>query len=257
MNTTLTDKTVMITGATSGIGRATAITLAKNGCGKMLLIGRREERLRALQEEVAALGTQAHYIVLDVRNRELVASTFATLPQGYEKIDVLLNNAGLASGLDRFDEASIDDFEVMIDTNIKGLLYVSKAITPHMIKAQQGHIINIASIAGKEVYAAGNVYCATKHAVDALTRAMRLDLVQHGIKVAQMAPGAVNTEFSTVRFHGDSDKASHVYDGYTPLTGEDIAEALLFMITAPTHVNIADMLILPVAQGDSRTFIRK
>ena len=192
-----------------------------------------------------------------MRDKSAVDRAFGQLPKGFERVDVLLNNAGLASGLDTFDNADMNDIEVMIDTNVKGLIYVSKAIIPHMIKQGAGHIINVASIAGKEVYGNGNVYCATKHAVDALTRGMRVDLVSKGIKVSQIAPGAVNTEFSTVRFHGDTERADHVYDGYQPLTGEDIAECLFFMISAPEHLNVADMLILPLAQGDSRTFIRK
>lgn len=247
----------LITGATSGIGRATARKLAKEGCGKLILAARRTERLTALKTELEQLGVEVCTITLDVRDKKAVDQAFEHLPKGFERIDVLLNNAGLASGLDTFDNADMNDIEVMIDTNVKGLIYVSKAIIPHMIKQGSGHIINVASIAGKEVYGNGNVYCATKHAVDALTRGMRVDLVSKGIKVSQIAPGAVNTEFSTVRFHGDSERADHVYDGYQPLTGEDIAECLFFMISAPEHLNVADMLILPLAQGDSRTFVRK
>ncbi|SPY34407.1 NADP-dependent 3-hydroxy acid dehydrogenase YdfG [Porphyromonas cangingivalis] len=247
----------LITGATSGIGQATARKLAKEGCGKLILAARRTERLTTLKTELEQLGAEVCTITLDVRDKSAVDQAFGQLPKGFERVDVLLNNAGLASGLDTFDNADMNDIEVMIDTNVKGLIYVSKAIIPHMIKQGAGHIINVASIAGKEVYGNGNVYCATKHAVDALTRGMRVDLVSKGIKVSQIAPGAVNTEFSTVRFHGDTERADHVYDGYQPLTGEDIAECLFFMISAPEHLNVADMLILPLAQGDSRTFIRK
>lgn len=247
----------LITGATSGIGQATARKLAKEGCGKLILAARRTERLSTLKTELEQLGAEVCTITLDVRDKSAVDRAFGRLPKGFERVDVLLNNAGLASGLDTFDNADMNDIEVMIDTNVKGLIYVSKAIIPHMIKQGAGHIINVASIAGKEVYGNGNVYCATKHAVDALTRGMRVDLVSKGIKVSQIAPGAVNTEFSTVRFHGDTERADHVYDGYQPLTGEDIAECLFFMISAPEHLNVADMLILPLAQGDSRTFIRK
>lgn len=247
----------LITGATSGIGQATARKLAKEGCGKLILAARRTERLSTLKTELEQLGAEVCTITLDVRDKSAVDQAFGQLPKGFERVDVLLNNAGLASGLDTFDNADMNDIEVMIDTNVKGLIYVSKAIIPHMIKQGAGHIINVASIAGKEVYGNGNVYCATKHAVDALTRGMRVDLVSKGIKVSQIAPGAVNTEFSTVRFHGDTERADHVYDGYQPLTGEDIAECLFFMISAPEHLNVADMLILPLAQGDSRTFIRK
>lgn len=247
----------LITGATSGIGQATARKLAKEGCGKLILAARRTERLITLKTELEQLGAEVCTITLDVRDKSAVDRAFGQLPKGFERVDVLLNNAGLASGLDTFDNADMNDIEVMIDTNVKGLIYVSKAIIPHMIKQGAGHIINVASIAGKEVYGNGNVYCATKHAVDALTRGMRVDLVSKGIKVSQIAPGAVNTEFSTVRFHGDTERADHVYDGYQPLTGEDIAECLFFMISAPEHLNVADMLILPLAQGDSRTFIRK
>ncbi|WP_200880915.1 SDR family NAD(P)-dependent oxidoreductase [Porphyromonas cangingivalis] len=247
----------LITGATSGIGQATARKLAKEGCGKLILAARRTERLTTLKTELEQFGAEVCTITLDVRDKSAVDRAFGQLPKGFERVDVLLNNAGLASGLDTFDNADMNDIEVMIDTNVKGLIYVSKAIIPHMIKQGAGHIINVASIAGKEVYGNGNVYCATKHAVDALTRGMRVDLVSKGIKVSQIAPGAVNTEFSTVRFHGDTERADHVYDGYQPLTGEDIAECLFFMISAPEHLNVADMLILPLAQGDSRTFIRK
>lgn len=247
----------LITGATSGIGQATARKLAKEGCVKLILAARRTERLTTLKTELEQLGAEVCTITLDVRDKSAVDRAFGQLPKGFERVDVLLNNAGLASGLDTFDNADMNDIEVMIDTNVKGLIYVSKAIIPHMIKQGAGHIINVASIAGKEVYGNGNVYCATKHAVDALTRGMRVDLVSKGIKVSQIAPGAVNTEFSTVRFHGDTERADHVYDGYQPLTGEDIAECLFFMISAPEHLNVADMLILPLAQGDSRTFIRK
>lgn len=248
---------VLITGATSGIGEATARMLAQKGCGKLILAARREERLATLAEQLRLLGTSVHTITLDVRDKVAVDVAFAKLPESVERIDVLINNAGLASGLDGFDTADFSDIEAMIDTNLKGLIYVSKAIIPYMLRQQSGHIINVSSIAGKEVYPNGNVYCATKHAVDALTRGMRVDLVRQGIKVSQVAPGAVNTEFSLVRFHGDQERADKVYDGYQPLTGEDIASCLCFMIGAPDHVNIADMLILPQAQGDSRTFIRK
>lgn len=248
---------VLITGATSGIGRATAIKLAQEGYGRLILVARRSERLEALKSELEALGCKVYNITLDVRDRDAVDAALGALPEEFSQIDVLLNNAGLASGLDTFDNADMEDIEVMIDTNVKGLIYVSKAIIPYMLKQGKGHIINVASIAGKEVYGNGNVYCATKHAVDALTRGMRVDLVDKGIKVSQIAPGAVNTEFSTVRFHGDQDRADNVYKGYQPLSGEDIAECLYFMINAPEHLNVADMLILPTAQGDSRTFVRK
>ncbi|MDO4691640.1 MAG: SDR family NAD(P)-dependent oxidoreductase [Porphyromonadaceae bacterium] len=248
---------ILITGATSGIGEATARKLAHQGCGQLILVARRKERLEALAKELEQLGTSVYTIALDVRDKAAVDAAFAKLPEGVERVDVLLNNAGLAAGLEGFDTADFSDIEAMIDTNLKGLIYVSKAIIPYMLKHQCGHIINVSSIAGKEVYPNGNVYCATKHAVDALTRGMRIDLVGQGIKVSQVAPGAVNTEFSLVRFHGDRERADRVYDGYQPLTGEDIADCLCFMIGAPDHINIADMLILPQAQGDSRTFIRK
>lgn len=247
----------LITGATSGIGQATARKLAKEGCGKLILAARRTERLLAMKEELEQVGAKVFCITLDVRDLKAVRKAFETLPDGFSHIDVLVNNAGLASGLDPFDRADMEDMEIMIDTNLKGLIYVSKAIIPYMIEQGHGHIINVASIAGKEVYGNGNVYCATKHAVDALTRGMRVDLVGKGIKVSQIAPGAVNTEFSTVRFHGDSERAEHVYDGYQPLSGDDIAECLYFIISAPEHLNVADMLILPLAQGDSRTFVRE
>lgn len=250
-------KTVMITGATAGIGEATAKLLAENGY-RLILTGRRKERLdrlqAALQKEFQA---EVWTLVFDVRNLRQVENAIDSLPEDWKKIDILINNAGLAAGLSSVQEGEIGDWEQMIDTNLKGLLYVTRKISPQMAERHSGHIINISSIAGKETYPMGNVYCATKHAVQSLTKGMRLDMLKHGIKVSSVAPGAVNTEFSTVRFKGDSQRAEKVYEGFMPLLARDIAETILFVITRPPHVNIDDVLVMPAAQASSRDFDRK
>lgn len=241
------NKTALITGATSGIGKATAQLLAKNNFN-MILCGRREDRLEELAQELGSI-TQVHTLCFDVRDKESVSNQISSLPAAFSTIDVLINNAGNAHGLDPIQTGSLDDWDAMIDINVKGLLYVSKAIIPGMIAKKSGHIINIGSIAGKEVYPNGNVYCASKHAVDALNQAMRIDLNPYGIRVGAIHPGAVETEFSEVRFKGDTSRAASVYNGFEPLHAEDIADIIHFVVTRPYHVNIGDLLVLPTAQA--------
>lgn len=242
-------KTALITGATSGIGKATALKLASLGY-QVILCGRRRNLLMDIEKNVrAATMMKALALCFDVRNREEVERHIDQLPSDWRDIDVLVNNAGLAAGLDTFDKGSHDDWEQMIDTNLKGLLYVSRKVVPGMVNRKSGHIINITSIAGKEVYPKGNVYCATKHAVDALTQGMRIDLLEHGIKVTSIAPGMVDTEFSLVRFKGNMSKAAQVYEGLEPLHADDVADAIAFVVSRPAHVNINDMLIMPTAQA--------
>ena len=240
-------KTALVTGATSGIGKATAQILAKNNY-KIILCGRREDRLIELKNELSAF-TEVCTLSFDVRDKKAVFESINSLPEGFSKIDVLINNAGNAHGLDSIQNGDLDDWDAMIDINVKGLLYVSKAIIPKMIEQKSGHIINIGSIAGKEVYANGNVYCASKHAVDALNQAMRIDLNPYGIRVGGIHPGAVETEFSEVRFKGDTERAANVYKGFEPLRAEDIADIIHFVISRPYHVNIADLMVLPTAQA--------
>ena len=249
------DQYIFITGASSGFGEATARLFAKKGW-PLILLARRKERLLALKEE---LSNQVDVITLtcDVRDEQSVNKAISELHDAVvDNIGVLVNNAGLAVGKGPIDQGITADWERMIDTNIKGLLYVTKAIVPYFKRNKKGHIINIASIAGKEVYPGGNVYCATKHAVDALSRAMRIDLVSHGIKVSNLAPGAAETEFSIVRFKGDTQTADHVYDGYDPLIADDIAETVWFLSSRPAHVNINDITIMATAQA-SATVISK
>ncbi len=250
-------KTVLITGATSGIGEATAWILAKNNFN-LILTGRRSKRLQLLKSKIES-ETQAEVFILcfDVRNKAETEAAINKLPENWQKVDVLINNAGLAVGLGSIAEGDTDDWERMIDTNIKGLLYISKIISARMIDHGEGHIINISSIAGRETYPMGNVYCASKHAVQAITKGMRLDFLQHGIKVTSVCPGAVDTEFSLVRFKGDQQRAQKVYEGITPLYAEDVAETILFVVTRPKHVNIDDILIMPTDQAYSRDFNRR
>jgi 3-hydroxy acid dehydrogenase/malonic semialdehyde reductase len=246
-----------ITGASAGIGQATARILAANGY-RLILIARRAERLEELASELkTAFNCPTLLRTLDVRNRADVQQTIEQLPEEWKSISVLINNAGLASGLSPIEKGDIDDWDVMIDTNVKGLLYVTRNIAPLMISNGKGHIVNIGSIAGKEVYANGNVYCATKHAVDALNKAMRIDLAQYPIKVTAIHPGAVETEFSVVRFHGDEDKAKKVYEGFENLVAEDIAEAIWFALSRPAHVNINELTIMPTAQPIASVIYRK
>lgn len=247
----------IITGASAGIGRATAELLARNDFD-VIITGRRAENLETLEEEIRSKTTaDVLSLAFDIRDHGAVKSACSSLSGKWGKVDLLVNNAGLAAGLSRIHEGDVNDWEQMIDTNIKGLLYITRLISPGMVERQKGHIINLGSIAGKEAYENGNVYNATKFAVDGLTRAMRIDLVDYGIKVTSIDPGAVETEFAQVRFKGDSEKADKVYEGFTPLYAEDIAEAILFAVTRPPHVNINDMLIMPTSQACSYKLVRK
>lgn len=241
------NKTVLITGATAGIGAATAAVFAANGYD-LILCGRRQERLEKLVTDYADK-VRVTTLQFDVRNRQAVTDAIRSL--GDVRVDVLINNAGNAHGLDTIQDGDVDDWDAMLDINVKGLLYVTKAILPGMIHRKTGHIVNVGSIAGKEVYPRGNVYCASKHAVDALTRGMLIDLNEHGIKVSAIDPGLVETEFSLVRFKGDAERAKTVYQGYQPLTATDVAETIYFMASRPPHVNISDLVILPTAQASS------
>ena len=251
------NKIALITGATSGIGRAVADIFAENKYN-LIVTGRRSERLQELKAALERQhGTSVLALCFDVRDNDEVVRNIESLPVEWRNIDVLVNNAGLAVGLNHIQDGVLDDWERMIDTNIKGLLYVTRAVSPLMIARNSGHIVNICSIAGKEVYENGNVYCATKHAVDALSKAMRIDMLGHNIKVTNICPGAVETEFSIVRFKGDTQRAAGTYKGIEPLTGRDIAECIYFAVSLPEHVCINDMMIMPTAQADSRTFNRK
>jgi NADP-dependent 3-hydroxy acid dehydrogenase YdfG len=242
-------KTIFITGATSGFGKACAHAFASQH-HRLILTGRRAERL---EKEAEILQEKYNIEVLtlnfDVRDRDAVKQAVDSIPVSWRNIDILINNAGLAAGSDPIQDGNLDDWDQMIDTNVKGLLYVTKNIFPLLVQSSCPHIVNIGSIAGKEVYAKGNVYCATKFAVDALTRGMRIDMLSHGIKVSQVAPGAAETEFSPVRFKGDMEAVANVYKGYTPLRAEDIAEAVIWITGLPAHVNINDLVIMPTAQA--------
>lgn len=247
-------RNVLITGATSGIGEATARLLAKNNY-HLILCGRRQEKLESLKAQLLGQ-TKVTTLTFDVRDKQAVKATLNTLPPDWKNIDVLINNAGNAHGLDPIQTGSIDDWDAMMDINVKGLLYVSREVIPGMTKQKSGHIINIGSIAGKEVYPNGNVYCASKFAVDALTKGIRMDLNPFGIKVTAINPGLVETEFSLVRFKGDAEKAASVYKGIKPLAGNDIADVILFVLSAPDHVQLADITIFPTAQASS-TLVRR
>ncbi|MDE7373731.1 MAG: SDR family NAD(P)-dependent oxidoreductase [Odoribacter sp.] len=250
------NKVALITGATSGIGKATALKAAQAGYD-IIITGRREERLQTLAREIREKGVEVLTLNFDIRQPEAVRQAVESLSGKWRNIAVLVNNAGLAVGISPIQEGILDDWERMIDTNVKGLLYMTRAVAPLMIANQTGHIVNIASIAGKEVYPGGNVYCATKHAVDALSRAMRTDMLKHNIKVTNIAPGMAETEFSIVRYKGDETAAKNVYQGMTPLTDEDIADTILFAITRPAHVCLNDIVIMPTAQANSRDVNRK
>lgn len=242
-------KTAFITGATSGIGKSTAILFALNGIN-LVLCGRRQDRLDALKEELGK-EVQVHTLNFDIRNKKSVQEAVDSLPKEFSQIDILINNAGNAHGMDTIQDGNIDDWDAMLDINVKGLLYVSKAIIPQMVARESGHIINIGSTAGKEVYPKGNVYCASKHAVDAINQGMRIDLNGTGVRVGAVNPGLVETEFSNVRFKGDDDRAENVYKGFQPLKPEDIADIIHFVVTRPYHVNIADLIVMPTAQASS------
>lgn len=247
-------KTALITGASSGIGMATAKAFAAYGI-RLVLCGRRLDRLEELKAELQK-ETDMHLLTFDVSNRTEVEIAIASLPADFKQIDILVNNAGNAHGLSPIQAGNVDDWDKMMDINVKGLLYVSNAIIPQMVERKAGHIVNLGSIAGKQVYPNGNVYCASKFAVDALTQGMLMDLNPFGIKVTSIDPGLVETEFSLVRFKGDAERAANVYKGYQPLTAEDVAEVILFTVTRPPHVNISDLVLLPTAQA-SATIVNK
>jgi len=245
------NKIVMITGVSAGIGKACAEVFAEAGA-KLILLARRKEKLTELSEVVRKnFGTSCYIIECDVSDMKTLSSSIRNMPPEWQQIDVLINNAGLARGFNKIQDGEISDWEEMIDTNIKGLLFVSRLILPGMIERAEGHVINIASIAGRQVYPAGNVYCATKHAVKALSEGMSIDLNGTGVKVTNIDPGLVETEFASVRFHGDEDKAAGVYMGYTPLTGRDVAETVLFAATRPKHVMIQDLSVTPTDQANT------
>ena len=250
-------KIALITGATAGIGEACAHTFAREGYN-LILTGRRMDRLETLAQQLnKQYNIEVAVSSFDVRSREQVIQSLEGLPAQWKKVDVLINNAGLSQGLDPIQKGSYDDWDTMIDTNIKGLLYVSRVVSNWMIANGYGHIINLGSIAGKEVYANGNVYCATKHAVDALNKGMRIDLNNHGIKVTAIHPGAVETEFSEVRFKGDKERAKKVYEGFEPLAAQDIAETIWFVASRPAHVNINELTVMPTAQATATNIFRK
>lgn len=244
-------KTALVTGASSGIGRATALRLSEEGFN-LVICGRRKEQLEQLQKELPS-DCQSHLLLFDVRNQTEVFKAIESLPDQFKSIEILVNNAGNAHGLDPFQEAPLDDFNAMIDINVKGLLYVSKAVLPIMLDRNKGHIINIGSTAAKEVYPNGSVYCASKAAVDAITKGMQLDLNKTDIKVGAIHPGLVQTSFSEVRFKGDQQRADQVYKGFKALQAEDIADIIAFVVTRPFHVNIADLVVMPTAQANSVT----
>jgi NADP-dependent 3-hydroxy acid dehydrogenase YdfG len=251
------NKLILITGATSGFGEAIADIFAKNGY-RLIITGRRNERLLALKSRLEKdYDSQVMALNFDVRSFKSADDAIRSLTGEWRNIDILVNNAGLAAGLSPVHEGSIDDWERMIDTNVKGLLYMTRCVAPLMVERKKGHIINIGSVAGKEVYPNGNVYCGSKFAVDAISKGSRIDLVQHGIKVTHIAPGAANTEFALVRFNGDAEKASGVYKGYTPLSAADVAEVVYFTTTLPDHVNINDLVLTSTAQASSMHFHRK
>lgn len=250
------NKITLITGATSGIGRSCAYLFAQNN-HDLIITGRRKNRLEEISGDLESkYDIRVHNITLDLRDNEAVKKAISSLPDEWKQIEILVNNAGLAVGLNTIQDGDIDDWERMIDTNIKGLLYMSRVVLPKFVEQNYGHVINIGSIAGKEVYPNGNVYCATKHAVDALTKSMRIDMVKHGVKVTQVAPGAIETEFSLVRFKGDKDKANNIYKGFQPLSPDDIANVVYYTTTLPAHVNINDLVIMPTAQA-SATVLNK
>jgi len=247
-------KIIMITGASAGIGQACAEIFAKNGYN-LILAARRLDRLEKLAEQLTSdHGVEVEILEMDVRSKASVLNAWQHLPDKWKRVDVLINNAGLSQGLDPIFEGDTDDWDRMIDTNVKGLLYVTRTVIPGMKDRKEGHVINIGSIAGKEVYPNGNVYCATKHAVDALSKAMRIDLLPYSVRVTALHPGAVETEFSIVRFSGDEERAKKVYEGFVPLLANDIADAAWYVVSRPIHVTINEMLIMPTAQANGNLF---
>jgi serine 3-dehydrogenase len=250
-------KTVLITGASAGIGAACARAFAREGA-RLVLAARRTERLEALAEELrAAHGTECHLIALDVRDGDAVAAALNGLPAEWAEVDVLVNNAGLGRGMDKLQEGTPADWDEMIDTNVKGLLYTTRALVPGMVDRGRGHVVNLGSVAGHEVYPGGAVYCATKHAVDAITRGLRMDLLGSGVRVSTVDPGMVETEFSVNRFRGDEERARRVYAGMTPLTPDDIADAVLWCATRPPHVNIDEIILKPTDQASATQVHRR
>ena len=250
------NETIIISGATSGIGKATAELLARTG-RSLILTGRRTERLEILKSELEAKGAEVFIASFDIRNRKETEEFVDSIPAAFRNVRVLINNAGLAAGLGAVQDGDPDDWDQMIDTNVKGLLYLSRAVIPILEKVEGAQIVNVSSIAGKEVYPNGNVYCASKFAVDALTKGMRIDLLPKGIRVSSVCPGMVETEFSLVRFKGDTERAANIYKGLHPLLAEDIAESIRYIIESPYRITIADLIIFPNAQASSRDFIRK
>ena len=250
------NETIIISGATSGIGKATAELLARTG-RSLILTGRRTERLEILKSELEAKGAEVFIASFDIRNRKETEEFVDSIPTAFRNVRVLINNAGLAAGLGAVQDGDPDDWDQMIDTNVKGLLYLSRAVIPLMETTEGAQIVNVSSIAGKEVYPNGNVYCASKFAVDALTKGMRIDLLPKGIRVSSVCPGMVETEFSLVRFKGDTERAANIYKGLQPLLAEDIAESIRYIIESPYRITIADLIIFPNAQASSRDFIRK
>ena len=249
-------KIALITGATAGIGKETAKLLSEKHFD-LIITGRRQELLEKFKKELEHESCRVHTLCFDVRSGVEVDQALSSLSDDWRKVDILINNAGLAAGLDPVFRADVHDWEAMIDTNIKGLLYMTRKVSPWMIAQKQGHIINISSIAGIEAYPNGSVYCGTKHAVNAITKAMRIELAPHQIKVGTISPGAIETEFSLVRFKGDEEKAAKVYEGFSPLNARDIAESIYFVLTRPAHVNIDDLLIMPTAQASARDIFRE
>lgn len=249
------NKTVLITGATSGIGLGCARKFAQNG-DKLILTGRNEQRLNEIREELTEKGTEVLTLVFDVRNREVAEKLMTGLPEEWKKIDVLINNAGLALGLDPEYDGNLDEWETMIDTNIKGLLTMTRLVVPGMVERNSGHIINIGSVAGDAAYAGGNVYCATKAAVKTLTDGLRIDVINTAIRVTNLKPGLVETNFSNVRFRGDNERADSLYRGIKPLVGDDIADVAVYAANAPEHVQIAEVLILATHQASASMVVR-
>lgn len=248
---------VFITGASSGFGKACAEKFATAGYD-LIITARRTEKLEELQNTlINKYGIKVKTLVFDVRKKEQVEEAINSMSEEWQSADILINNAGLAAGRDFFQDGNTDDWERMLDTNVKGILYVSRCVVKKMIERKKGHIINVSSLAGREVYPQGNVYCASKHAVTALSKGMRQDLLPYNIRVTNISPGLAETEFSIVRFHGDEEKAKKVYEGFTPLHADDVADVIFFAATRPAHVNLEEITILPTAQSDSRTVLKK